>query len=264
MFEIGKDCQIDPTATINVREGKLGNRSIVGPHVVIEGNRVFIGEEAFLDAYAWIGGGSCHDTCAELVVGDWLHMGRYSHINIARPVTIGHEFGCGLGTRIFAHGAYLSAWEGFPVQWSGVEIGDSVWMPNAWVNPGVRIGSNVVIAARSLVNANLPSGCLAGGIPARVLRENVYPKELSALAKDRLFSDIVEQTKKALGELGSWSIAMNGSYFVGDDTLFDVNNRMITGKVTPFTEALKNQLRRNGIRFRYVAKGGEYVPWKKY
>ena len=155
MFELGKDVRIHPSARINVKHGYLGDRSVVGEHAVIEGNHIEIGAEAWIFRYADIGGGSCFDPQATLKIGDFLHMGLHSHINFALPVEIGHEFGCGIETKVFAHGAYLSAWEGFPVQWGGVKIGDRVWLPNAWVNPGVTIGANVVVAARSLIHRPL-------------------------------------------------------------------------------------------------------------
>lgn len=259
MFRLGKDIQIHPTAKINVEEGFIGDRSIIRAHAIIEGNRVEIGHEAYLDCYAHIGGGSCFDPGATLSVGEFLHMGRYSHINFARPVVIGHEFGCGIGTKVFAHGAYQSAWEGFPVQWAGVTIGDRVWMPHAWVNPGVIIGSDVVVAAMSLVNKDLPSGCLAGGIPAKVLRRDVYPGRLSIEEKNALFDTIFMQAATA----GHFYEPIGpGSYRIDGQTIFDLDSRMIDGMATPFTEILKNQLRRNGIRFRFYAEdGGEYEPF---
>lgn len=261
---IGDGAQIHPTARINVQSGFIGDRAIIGEHVVIEGAHVEIGDEAFIDAYAWIGGGSCFDPGTHLRVGDFLHMGRYSHINFALPVEIGHEFGCGMGTKVFSHGAYLSAWDGFPVQWAGVTIGDRVWMPHAWVNPGVTVGSSVVIAAQSLVNKDLPDGCLAGGIPAKVLRENVYPVELSRQVKWMLFRDIFEQAVSIAKSWDSVFSTEGNSFLVDHHTLFDVDSRKISGPATSFTEILKNQLRRNGIRFRYIAIEGEYRPWAEY
>jgi acetyltransferase-like isoleucine patch superfamily enzyme len=49
--------------------------------------------------------------------------------------------------------------------------------PNVWVGigsiilKGVTIGENSVIAAGSVVTSNIPSNCLAGGNPAKVLRK---------------------------------------------------------------------------------------------
>jgi acetyltransferase-like isoleucine patch superfamily enzyme len=270
-FRIGRNVSIHETARINVKDGYIGNWSIVGEHAVIEGARVEIGHEAFIDAFAWIGGGRCFDPRAHLRAGDFLHMGRFSHINSARPVKIGHEFGCGLGTRVFSHGAYLPATDGFPVQQEGVQIGNRVWMPHAWVNPGVTVGDNVVVAAMSLVNRDLPSGCLAGGIPAKVIRENAYPCKPSQEAMSEILTDIIctaleidaaicpDCTHRTHLKCGLDTAAI----IEFDDTVFDIDGRIITGPCDKSTEIVKSQLRRNGIRFRYYAdmEEGIYKPW---
>ncbi len=262
MFQIGKDVTIHPTARINVKHGYLGDRSVVGEHAVIEGNQVEIGAEAWIFRYADIGGGSCFDPQAKFQAGDFLHMGLHSHINFAYPVKIGHEFGCGIETKIFAHGAYLSAWNGFPVQWAGVTIGDCVWMPNAWVNPGVSVGSNVVVAARSLVRTDLPAGCLAGGVPAKVLKEGAFPKNLTFNEKGSLFQMIFDQAAGLSAENQNFSRVDEDMFLINGSCRFDLSaKRVIEGLTTPFTELLRNQLRRNGIRFRFFPKNGEYVPW---
>jgi len=270
-FEIAESSNIHPSAQINVRSGFIGERATIRDNVVIEGNHIEIGHEAFLDSYAHIGGGSTFNPHTKLAAGDFFHMGRFSHINFAEPVTIGHEFGCGIGTMIFAHGAYPPATEGFPTQWAPVTIGDRVWMPHAWVNPGVTIGSNVVIAAMSLVNISLPDGCLAGGIPVKILKENVYPEKLSFGEKFEIVKQIMckameqdavmygEEHQVYIGELDS----EGGFGLVLDDTIFDIERRTIEGPATPSTEIVKNQLRRNGIRFRYYSKGKEYMPWEE-
>ena len=54
----------------------------------------------------------------------------------------------------------------------GVNIGSDVWIgKNTVINPGVSIGSNVVIGSCSVVVSDIPSNCIAGGNPCRVLRE---------------------------------------------------------------------------------------------
>lgn len=272
MFTIGVDARIDKGAVINVDEGFIGNRAIINKGAIIEGHHVEIGHEAFINDYAHIGGGSCFDPQSKVVIGDFLHMGRFSHINGALPITIGHEFGCGMGTTVVTHGAYQSAYDGFPVQWAESRIGDNVWMPNAWVNPGVTVGNNVVVAAMSLVNKDLPDGCLAGGIPARILRENVYPRELEPMEKHVLLQAIMcralEIDAQVTGEPHQVYVGIidtDDTFGVTlDDTLFDIDNREIFGAHNRSTEIVKNQLRRNGIRFRYYAdkETGEYQAWK--
>lgn len=52
-----------------------------------------------------------------------------------------------------------------------IHIGNDVWIGgNVTILPGVTIGNNVVIAAGAVVTKNVPDNCLAGGVPARVLR----------------------------------------------------------------------------------------------
>lgn len=53
-----------------------------------------------------------------------------------------------------------------------ITVGDNVWFgANVCVLPGVTIGSGTVIAAGSVVNRDIPSGVLAGGVPCRVIRK---------------------------------------------------------------------------------------------
>ena len=53
-----------------------------------------------------------------------------------------------------------------------ITVGDDVWFgANVTVLPGVKIGSNVVIGAGSLVNKDIPDNSLAFGNPCKVVRE---------------------------------------------------------------------------------------------
>jgi len=55
-----------------------------------------------------------------------------------------------------------------------VVIGDNVWIGNnVTILKGVNIGNGAIVAAGSLVNKNVPPGCLVAGVPAKVKKENV-------------------------------------------------------------------------------------------
>ncbi len=250
MIEFGKDVNIEPNVIIDVKNGFIGDRSIIRSGTRIEGTYVYLGTESYLDHGAWIGGGSCFDSEAYLQAGCWLHMGWNSQINIARGVDIGDEVGIGIETKIFTHGGYLPIDEGFPVKWGKVKIGNKVWLSHAWVNPDVTIGNNVVVGAMSLINKDLPDGCFATGIPVKVVNLNRFPNSVKINLSNILFPL----------NLNSMSLLEENTITL-KDTVFRINKRTIEGKVTPDSELVKNQLRRNGIRFKYYIKGGEYVHW---
>lgn len=55
-----------------------------------------------------------------------------------------------------------------------IKIGNRVWIgTNVTVLKGVTIGDGAIIAAGSLVNKDIPANCLAGGVPAKILKSNI-------------------------------------------------------------------------------------------
>lgn len=55
-----------------------------------------------------------------------------------------------------------------------IRIGNHVWIGmNATVLKGVTIGDGAIIAAGAVVTKDVPERCLAAGVPARVIKENV-------------------------------------------------------------------------------------------
>lgn len=53
-----------------------------------------------------------------------------------------------------------------------VIIGNNVWIGrNVCIMPGVTIGNGAVIGANSVVTKDIPAYCVAGGVPAKVIRQ---------------------------------------------------------------------------------------------
>lgn len=248
--------RIHETARINCRKLTIGEGGVINHGCVLEGDEITIGREFWMDEGAVIGGGSCFDPGAFLHAGDFLHMGRNSQINTARGVTIGDECGVGIETKVFGHGAYLDELAGFPVAFAPVTMGSRVWLPNAIVLPGVTIGSDVVVAAGAVVTADIPSGSLAGGVPARVIKPMAYPKALPHHQKVA----IVERIALEVRNIGP-HVVQDGTALVVDGTWFDLETRTIVGRHTKAGAVVLNQCRRRGIRFRYGVVNGEYTPW---
>jgi acetyltransferase-like isoleucine patch superfamily enzyme len=295
---ISNNVRICDLVSINIIEKlSLGPRSVLNTNFKLNGRDVSIGTEFWGDEYSVIGGGSCFEKHSSLKIGYWCHMGAYSFINTARSVTIGNEVGLGMRTSLFTHGAYLSVLKGFPVQYGPITIGDNCWIPGAIINPNVNIGSNSVIAVGSVVINNIPSGCLAGGIPARIIYKNVYPKRLTNNHINKFmqeflksFSEITSDrySTKYLTKNGNGIVQLNDAVilfslskilnhtpkqrFIGisikdnvkcstHETFFNIENNLIRGKADDISEHLRNQFRRNGIRFKVTVEDGQYVPW---
>jgi acetyltransferase-like isoleucine patch superfamily enzyme len=128
------------------------------------GRGVFLGRGTIL---------SCKD--GDIVLGDGTNLGFHCEIFSGSSVTVGRH-------GLFAAQAYLVGGghefeeRGRPVieqarSSTGISLGDNVWLgTGAKVLDGVRIGRDVVVGANAVVNADLPDGAIAAGIPARVLR----------------------------------------------------------------------------------------------
>lgn len=214
--------EIQPGATVNVtRRLVIGTHGVLNQDCEISGVDVELGRELWMLPQAKIGGGSAFEAHSRLRAGNWCHIGVRSFLNTARPITIGHEVGLGTGTCLYTHGAYPSVLDGKPVAFGPISIGDRTWIPGAIVNPAVSIGADCVIGVGSLVTRDIPSGSLAGGVPAKVIRENAYPKPLGPSERLdffneflRVFSEICGQHSEVVKKLGQTSFS-----FATDDTL---------------------------------------------
>jgi acetyltransferase-like isoleucine patch superfamily enzyme len=58
-----------------------------------------------------------------------------------------------------------------------VEIGEDAWIgANVCILPGVKVGDGAVIGAGAVVTRDVPSNCVAVGVPAQILKERSAPK----------------------------------------------------------------------------------------
>ena len=69
--------------------------------------------------------------------------------------------------------------------------------------PDVRIGSNVIIAAGSVVSKDIPDNCVAGGVPARIIGnfDNLVEKRKNLKVSyrdgvDKIWQDFYEKRNK--------------------------------------------------------------------
>ena len=111
-----------------------------------------------------------------LVVGSNVGIAQNCFIQVRGSVYIGNNVIFGPGVSLFSENHEFSNPD-IPVSKQGVTrkgvvIEDGVWVgAGAIILDGVTIGKNSVIAAGSVVNKSVPPLCVAGGVPAGILKK---------------------------------------------------------------------------------------------
>jgi acetyltransferase-like isoleucine patch superfamily enzyme len=158
------------------------------PHKIRLGDGVTVDDLVVLDAkgttnrgidvgrFVFLGRGtilSCKD--GDITLGDHGNFGFHCEVFSGSSVTVGRH-GLFAAQSYLVGGGHEFERPGLavieqPRTSRGIVLGDNVWLgTGARVLDGVRIGSDVVVGANAVVNADLPDGAVAAGVPARVLR----------------------------------------------------------------------------------------------
>ena len=173
-IEIGRAVQIKEESVLKAFKGiNVGDKTIIDRGVIVGGLQ---SEKSFFE------------------VGSRCVVLHHTYINTTREVVIGNNTGIGGYCMIFTHGVWQNAFKGYPFQFGRVEIKDDVWLPwHVFVMPGVSIGKGATIAGGSVVTSDIPSHCLAGGVPAKIIRQDNYPKQLNLDEKNKLAKEILQE-----------------------------------------------------------------------
>ena len=100
------------------------------------------------------------------------YINRYCKIRCYNEITIGNGVAISENFTIWDSDAHQMINGSEPTQ--PIVIGNNVWIgTNVTVLKGVKIGDGCIIAAGSLVTKDVPANCLAAGVPAKVIKENV-------------------------------------------------------------------------------------------
>jgi acetyltransferase-like isoleucine patch superfamily enzyme len=272
MRKIGREVKIHKTAAIRVGELVLEDYVTIGPNfkALVSGKLIvrrcstilhdvsFTGREIELGMFSYvrenvtIGGGQSTGPHSVVRVGDGCLICENVLINDAMEVTIGDEVGIGKEVDSWTHAGFLSVFSGYPCTRDRVKIGNHVWIPSRTsVLPGVTIGDHVIIGNHSLVNTDIPRGCFAGGVPAKILRRNCFPAKLGRREKiQRIRALSREYLALARFKGFTAKIKMNGVRLrFGEYTVFDFESMRIQGPMNDYSEDFRDFLRRNGIKF---------------
>jgi len=262
---------IDPSASIRAGSIKIGRKSTICKDVVITCPGSFeigpcsyigpgtciscwdfkAGSYLFLEERVEIGMGGClQGPDSTVTMGNMVFCGVDVIINPSKPVSIGN--GCGIGCRaaIWTHGAWNSILDGYPAAFAPVTIGKNVWLTGCSnVLPGITIGDGAVVGMMSLVNKDLPTGCLAGGVPVKVLKRDCYPKKLSGEEQGIILDKLLEEYRNDAHSRGLHPfVKRDGSRLLIDRVLLDTISLTESGESTELSEDLRDYLRRHGVR----------------
>jgi acetyltransferase-like isoleucine patch superfamily enzyme len=113
----------------------------------------------------------CVNRGATLTIG-WGGVSNHLAIDCYSSISIGNGVGIGKGVSIRDGDGHSV--DGKEETSAPIVIEDFAWIAfNATILKGVRIGSGAVVAAGAVVTKDVPPNTLVGGVPARVLKENI-------------------------------------------------------------------------------------------
>lgn len=151
---------------------------------------ITIGDDCRIAARIALIGRAASKETPQLTIGNNVGIGWRTGIHVGSKIVIGNN------VRIAGEGKLLG-YPGHPLdardraaglpdtqdQVKDITIEDDVWLGSGViVNAGVTIGAGTIVGAGSVVTKDLPAGVLAGGVPARVIRNlNLSDKNTASI-----------------------------------------------------------------------------------
>ena len=136
-----------------------------------------LGEETVVEPTA------CFNSPENISIGKNCHINRFCCL-FASPnssISIGDNGLMGPGVRIFSSNHGTETGRNMidqPYVEKDIMIGNDVWLgANVVITAGVTIGDSTIVAAGATVTKDIPSGVLAGGVPAKVIKQRGIEKE---------------------------------------------------------------------------------------
>jgi acetyltransferase-like isoleucine patch superfamily enzyme len=166
---------IDKSARVNLNNGHLAiNRYITKKDPFVGNIELYANSEINVEHTFFI-----HSGCdimvfknAKLNLGSG-YINRYAKIRCYSSITIGYDVAISENVSIWDSDAHaIKGKEHLMTQ--PIVIGNHVWIgTNVTILKGVTIGDNAIIASGSIVTKDIPAKCLAAGIPAKVIKQDV-------------------------------------------------------------------------------------------
>ena len=159
---LGGECRIDPTVSV-MRWGEKAHALVLEDRVSLYANtRLVLGD---VDA----------DPCVGIQIGAGTIVNVGAYLSGEGGLTIGADVLIGAQAKLLSAGHDIDAGDDIiarnRITRSRIVVDDGAWIgAGAIVLEGVHIGRGAVVAAGAVVRSDVPSGMIAAGVPARVIR----------------------------------------------------------------------------------------------
>ena len=158
------------------------NSSILSPLKIDGFRNITIEDNVTISYKGWLAAlPLTNSSCCELVVGEGTCIGNFCHIFATNSIRIGKNV-------LIADKVYITdnlhnySDVSSPIifqtikQLSKVSIGTGSWIGENVSIIGASVGENSVIGANSVVTKNIPSYCVAVGVPAKIIKRYCLEK----------------------------------------------------------------------------------------
>ncbi|HYG49858.1 MAG TPA: acyltransferase [Flavobacteriales bacterium] len=154
-LEFGKSWSEKPVLSSLLKMADGAELHVNGRFRIFEGSMFYINKNAVLK----LGSGYINNRC---------NLSCFKHIEIGHDVVISE----GVTIRDSDNHVLMHTIPTEPTQ--PIIIGNKVWVGlNVTILKGVTIGEGSVIAAGAVVTKDVPPHSLAGGVPAKIIKENI-------------------------------------------------------------------------------------------
>ncbi len=272
---IEDDVVIGDNVEIIAKRLFIGRMALIGDGVSIKIRDFYLGDVSLIGDKSLLGGGDRFGPDAGIYISERCFVGRESILDAGDGIIM-REHSC-LSPRVcvYTHSHWQDYLKGYNPSFGRVEIGEDAHIGGgALIAPGVSIGKGTFVMANSLVASDIGENEVWGGVPAEK-KGDVKRIEYLRIKKER-FAALY---KKMIGYLEKVGIDINKVHYspeLSDSeltpekvflcfecdfdidenalldreiALFDLQRYEFYGKQNEISDAVRNFLRRYGIKF---------------
>ncbi len=184
-IKIGNETKISMLCVVEGEIIRIGKRVKIGMIFIAQSREIYIGNDSIIGEQVLVGAYPTNKS--RLIIGQRVSILPFCIINPSSEIFIGNNTLIGGRTCIFSHASAQSIFEGYPVVIHPVRIENNVWIGwNVTITVNASpIGRGAMIKAGAVVASSIPRYSIAGGVPARILKEDFF-KNRKMESLDRL------------------------------------------------------------------------------